>query len=99
MNQKSGMKSRKQDGGACWRQWYRTRTSHLLALSGPLPKDLCKDQLKLTVYCRYVELLLRNARISRYLAKYHAGEVTKLKTLLTEFKTVCERDAYRSRKM
>jgi hypothetical protein len=44
-------------------------------------------------------LLLRNARISRYLAKYHAAEVTKLKALLAEFKTVCERDAYRLRKM
>ena len=95
MKPKPGMISRKQDGGACWRRWYKTRKAHLLTLSGPLPKDLCRDQLKLTVYCRYMESLLQNARISRYLVKYHAEEMSKMKSLLAEFKNTCERDAYR----
>jgi hypothetical protein len=95
MKPKHGMKSRKEDGGACWRQWYRTRKFHLSVLSGPLPKNLCMDQVKLTVYCRYLESLLQNPRISRYLTKYHAEEMTKITRRLAQFKNICDRDAYR----
>ncbi len=84
------MKSRKDDGGACWRQWYRTRRANLLRLSGEPPKNLCIDQLNLTVCGRYAESLLKNARITRYLAKYHPGELRGLQTLVREFDRICQ---------
>lgn len=95
MKQKSGMVSRKDDGGACWRRWYKTRKVHLLAISGDLPKNLCMEQLRLTVYCRYAESLLANPRIGRYVAKHHPSELQTLRTLSAEFKEVCERDRYK----
>ena len=47
------MISRKKDGGACWKQWYRARDARLLALSGEPPRGLCVDQLNLG--CRYAD--------------------------------------------
>ena len=73
MKPKAGMKSRKQDGGACWRQWYRTRKANLLRLSGEPPANFCIDQLNVTVCCRYAETLIANSRINRYLAKPSKG--------------------------
>jgi len=90
MNLKAGMKSRKQDGGACWRRWYRTRRANLLRLSGEPPQNLCIDQLNLTVCCRYAESLLNNARIDRYLAKYHPGARRGLQALVGEFENSCQ---------
>jgi hypothetical protein len=85
------MVSRKQDGGACWRRWYRTRKAHLLALSGKLPSSLCPDQLNLTVSCRYADSLLKNSRIKRYLAKYHPSRLRELETIVVAFETISER--------
>jgi hypothetical protein len=89
MKPKAGMKSRKDDGGACWKQWYRTRRATLLRLSGEPPKALCVDQLNLTVCCRYAELLLNNARITRYLSRYHLGELRGLQDIVREFDQRC----------
>lgn len=83
------MKSREVDGGACWDQWYRTRSAHLLAISGELPKMLCVDQLALTVCIRYVDKLLRNGRIKKYLAKYHPAELSGLQLIVNEFEEAC----------
>ena len=88
MKRKTGMRPRKQDGGACWRRWYRTRRANLLRLSGKLPKNLCTDQLNLTICCRYAESLLGNSRVNRYLAKHHPGELGKLQELVSEFAEV-----------
>ncbi len=93
MKRKTGMKSRKQDGGACWRRWYRTRRANLRLLSGEPPQNLCIDQLNLTVCCRYAESLLNNARISRYLAKHHPAAQQSLQALLGEFEKSCQRSA------
>lgn len=82
---KAGMKSRNDDGGECWRKWYRTRGANLLGLSGPPPKDLCADLLNLTICCRYVEWLLKNPRLFRFLSRNHAGELRQLQSLLAEF--------------
>jgi hypothetical protein len=48
------------------------------------------DQLNVTICCRYVESLLQNPRISRYLAKHHPEDVRELKTLLDEFERTCQ---------
>jgi len=90
MKRKTGMKSRKQDGGACWRRWYRTRRANLRLLSGKPPQNLCIDQLNLTVCCRYAESLLNNARISRYLARHHPAAQQDLQALVAEFENSCQ---------
>ena len=85
-----GMKSAAEDGGECWGKWYRTRRANLFRLSGEPPKNLCIDQLNLTICCRYAESLVGNARVHRYLAKHHPGELRKLHELLSEFEVLCQ---------
>jgi hypothetical protein len=85
-----GMKSLKQDGGRCLEKWHATRQANLLRLSGGAPKALCMDQVNATVCCRYVESLLENPRISRYLAKHHPEDLRELKDLLDEFEQTCQ---------
>lgn len=84
------MKSTDLDGGECWRKWYRTRRANLMKLSGILPKNLCVDQLNLTVCSRYADSLLKKPRIKRYLAKYHGRDLHRLEMLVNEFEEVCE---------
>ena len=57
----------------------------MLRLSGEPAKDLCIDELNLTVCCRYSETLMKNPRIKRYLSKYHSNELHVLEVLLTDF--------------
>jgi hypothetical protein len=83
-----GMKSASEDGGDCWRRWYRTRKANLLRLSGEPPKNLCRDQLNLMVCCRYAETLVQRSRINRYLAKHHSKELCELQNLLIEFEKI-----------
>jgi len=68
------MKSFEQDGGESQRKWHSTHQANLLRLSGEPPKNLCVDELNLTVCCRYSETLLENSRVRRYLAKHHPSE-------------------------
>jgi len=84
------MKSFDQDGGECYRKWHQTRLAHLLRLSGKPPQNLCIDELNLTVCCRYAELLMRNARINRYLGKYHPKELRQLQNLVEQFQNICD---------
>jgi hypothetical protein len=86
---KPGMKSFSQDGGECWRKWYRTRNANLLRLSGESPKSLCNDQLNLTICRRYTESLLKNSRINKYLVKHHASKLRELQNLLIEVDKIC----------
>jgi hypothetical protein len=83
------MKSAKDDAGAAWAKWYRTRRAHLLCLSGEPPKHLFADELTLTICCRYAQWLLRSQRILRFLNKYHLSELRRLQTLLVEFEKTC----------
>lgn len=83
------MKSVEQDGGECFRKWHQTRRANLLRLSGGLFPTLCIDEVCLTVCCRYVETLLQQPRISRYLGKHHAREARKLQRLLDDYERVC----------
>jgi hypothetical protein len=83
------MKPVREDGGECWRKWYRTRKATLLGLSGPPPMTLCVDQMNLTVCCRFAELLLKSPGILKYLYKNHASELQKLQKLLVEFDATC----------
>lgn len=78
-------KTIQEDGGNWLRRWHRTRLANLVRLSGEPPKNLCLDQLNLTVCCRYAETLLKNARIKRYLLKRHPKQLRKLEMLLAEF--------------
>ena len=79
------MKSASEDGGACWRKWYRTHSANLLRLSGPLQENLRADQLRLTILCRYVDTLLKHQRVFRYLVKYHSAELRQLQSVLADF--------------
>jgi len=85
-----GMKSLKKDGGECLRKSHATRQAQLLRLSGEVPTTLCMDQLSLTICCRYLESLLENHRISRYLGKHHPNDLRELKNLLDEFEQTCQ---------
>lgn len=82
------MKSFEQDRGECLRNWHRARLEHLLRLSGEPPQNLCIDELNLTICCRYAESLMRNAKINRYLGKYHSEELRHLKNLVEEFERI-----------
>ena len=73
------------DGGACMRKWHRTRLANLLRLSGEPPKNLCKDELYLTICIRYAQSLLQNPRIKRYVAKHHLKELKRLEKLVADF--------------
>jgi hypothetical protein len=84
------MKPLTQDGGGSLEKWHATRHARLLRLSGETPKTLCIDQVNVTICCRYVESLLQNPRISRYLAKHHPEDVRELQALLDEFEQTCQ---------
>jgi len=45
--------------------------------------------LNLTICCPYIEWLLENPQISRYLAKHHPTELAKLQNVLDEFEKAC----------
>lgn len=83
------MKSAKDDAGAAWARWYRTRRANLLRLSGEPPTHLCADELALTICSRYAQWLLRNQRILRFLIKNHPSELRRLQTLLVGFERTC----------
>lgn len=76
---------RNQDGGECWRRWYRSRLANLSRLSGQAPKNLCLDELNITVCIRWTESLLNNSRVKRYLAKHHISELKALEKLVADF--------------
>jgi hypothetical protein len=84
------MKFVSQDRGECRRRWYEARTANLLRLSGEPPKNLCVDEINVTVCCRFAESLLDNSRIARYVAKYHTIRLRELQNLLAEFRETCE---------
>jgi|SRR5581483_4917712 len=84
-----GMKSFAEDGGVCQREWHRTRRRNLLKLTGDLPQNLCLDEIKLTICCRYAESLLKNLRVKKYLLKHHTAELQQLQKLLSEFEKAC----------
>lgn len=84
------MKSFAQDGGACHRQWHRTRREHLLQLTGELPINLCLDEITLTICCRYAESLFRNPHVKKYMAREHPNELRNLERILAEFESACQ---------
>ena len=49
-----------------------------------VPKTLCLDLIDLTVCYRYMESLLANPRIRRYLKKHHAQQLTEMENLVVE---------------
>lgn len=78
------MKTIQEDGGESLRKWHQGRLAKLVRLSGNPPKNLCLDQLNLTVCCRYAETLLKNVRITQYLMKHHRRALRDLEKLLAE---------------
>jgi len=83
------MKSAKDDAGAAWAKWHRTRRANLLCLSGEPPEHLSSDELTLTISCRYTQCLLRNRRVLRFLNKNHPAELRRLQKLLAGFEKTC----------
>lgn len=48
------------------------------------------EVLGLTVYCRYLERLLDNAQIEKYLTKYHPDVITELQQVVVDVK--CDKE-------
>jgi hypothetical protein len=83
------MKSVENDQGECLRKWHRTRRANLLLLSGEVPPTLCMDEVSLIICCRYVESLMSNPRVVRYLRKYHPNELLDLQQVLIDLGKIC----------
>lgn len=50
-----------------------------------IPEGFAADLLHLTLCCRYIEALIHQPRVKRYVSKYHPATLTKLEALLSEF--------------
>ena len=59
-------------------------TDELLKHVDSIKANYGDDVLKLTAACKYIERLLANTRIHRYLAKHHEDTLAALKQLLTD---------------
>jgi hypothetical protein len=68
-----------------WRKAWRTRNANLARIIRGVPQTLTFDLLTLAVCCRYVESLLKNPRVKKYVMKHYPEEVRDLETLLAEF--------------
>lgn len=79
-------KTIQQNGGERLRKWYETRMATLSRLSVDTPRTLCVEELNLTICCRYLEALLRNSRIKRYLLNNHSEELYQIEKLLDDFR-------------
>lgn len=79
-------KTIEQDGGEWLRKWHRTRLATLTQLATGTSKNLGNDELQLTVCCRYVEGLLANTQIRRFLGKHHPLQLRQLDAVVSDFK-------------
>lgn len=61
-------------------------TDEMLKRADSIRANYGNDVLDLTTASRYVERLLTNARVQRYLAKYHQDTLSTLRALLMEIK-------------
>lgn len=68
------------------RRWNRNQNQ--AEILGIIPKSFSGDLLKLTVCFRYSEMLLRNVRVRRYLAKNHPQEMHRLDALVEDCQKV-----------
>jgi hypothetical protein len=50
-----------------------------------VPESLPTDLLHLTVCCRYLEALIGEPRVKRYISKYHPAILDKIEKLLAAF--------------
>lgn len=62
----------------------RARKAHVAKILQSLSEALATDSINLTVCARYVEGLLKRARVYRFLQKFHASELQELEALLWE---------------
>ena len=60
----------------------RTLKARMHAYLKEVPDTLCLDLIKVTVCCYYVESLLTNPRIKRYLAKHHPEQLREMESLV-----------------
>ena len=77
--------STQKDRASCLKKWESTRLSNLSQLSGERPKDMCMDELRLTVCCRYAQDLIQNVRIRKYLCKYHFEKLKTIEEFIRNF--------------
>jgi hypothetical protein len=63
------------------KQALRTR---IQAYLNEVPDSYCLDLINVIVCCRYVESLLANPRVKRYLARYHPEQLIEMEKLLLE---------------
>jgi hypothetical protein len=61
----------------------RTLTARMRACVKEVPDTYCLDLINLTVCRRYLESLLANARIKRYIARYHPEQLIEMEKLLS----------------
>jgi hypothetical protein len=73
-----------QNGDDRRRKWRQKQKGSLLRRSPEPPKSLALDQLTLTICCRYLNTLLANGKIKKYLAKYHSLQLADLEKLIEE---------------
>jgi hypothetical protein len=80
-------KTAEQDGGEWLRKWHNTRITNLQRISGATPENLCIDELNLTICCRYVETLLRNPSVKKYLSRYHPKQLLQIEDVIVALKS------------
>jgi hypothetical protein len=76
------------DFDATVRKWQRTRKAKMQSYLNRVPETLCLDLIHVNLSCRYMESLLTNQRIKRYLAKHHLSELTEMQNLLAEIEGI-----------
>lgn len=62
----------------------RTLQSRMQNYLKEVPDTYCLDLINVTVCARYVESLLENPRVKRYIAKYHPEQLIEMEKLLLE---------------
>lgn len=67
-----------------WGKRKRTSDATIRAYLEQVPDSLCLDLLNVTICCRFVESWLANARVKRYIAKYHPHELDEIQNLQAE---------------
>jgi hypothetical protein len=62
----------------------RALRARIQAYLNEVPDTYCLDLINVTACRRYVESLLANPRIKRYIAKYHPEQLIEMEELLLE---------------
>lgn len=64
----------------------RTLRTRIQAYLNEVPDSYCLDLINVTVCARYVESLLANPRVKRYIARHHPEQLSEMEKLVLECK-------------